>query len=509
MPLPINIDELIHGRTVEWERIELKEGWNPKKVIHSVCAYANDFNDWGGGYIVVGLEEENGMPKFPPKGVSAEQVDAIQKELLNLCSSKITPSFVPLLEPYEIDGKMILVIWVPAGYEKPYKASTHLGDGAPKRVYIKRLSNTVLATAEEERVLVESAARIPFIERRNQGATLKDINRGLITEYLERINSGLAEDSTSIPMEELARKLNIASGPDEALLPKNVGLIFFNSNPETFFYKSNIEIVKFSDNEGADGFIEKIFSGPLHKQIENALEYINTNVLHEKVEKVDGQAEALRYYNFPYAAIEEALVNAVYHKSYQEQQAVEVRIYPNRIHILNYPGPLPPISNDSMSNGQFNARRYRNPRMGDFLKELGLAEARGTGVPKINKAMKNNGSPEPIFKTDDDRTYFEVTLPVHESFITQAPFQLKELDEIKLSDRDLKILEFCMTDKSRSEILEDLLEVSNRTENYKTNIKHLVDFGLIALSSPESLTSPNQSYFTTLKGQYMLINYKK
>ncbi len=28
MALPINIHELIHGSTVEWERIEFKEGWN-------------------------------------------------------------------------------------------------------------------------------------------------------------------------------------------------------------------------------------------------------------------------------------------------------------------------------------------------------------------------------------------------------------------------------------------------------------------------------------------------
>ncbi len=488
MPLPININELLHGRTVEWERIELKKGWNPKKVIHSICAYANDFNDWGGGYIIVGVDEENGMPKFPPEGVSTEQIDGIQKDLLNLCRTKIKPSFVPLLEPYELDGKMILVIWVPAGYEKPYRAFTHLGDGAALRIYIKRLSNTVIANPEEERTLVESAARIPFIERRNQEASLKDIDRGLITEYLERIKSSLAEDSTSMPMEELARKLNIASGPDEALLPKNVGLIFFNSNPEKFFYKSNIEIVKFSDNEGADEFKEKVFSGPLHKQIENALEYIDTNVLYEKVRKMDGQAEAERHYNFPFAAIEEALVNAVYHKSYQEQQAVEVRIYPNRIHILNYPGPLPPISNDSMSNGQFNARRYRNPRMGDFLKELGLAEA--------------------IFKTDDDRSYFEVTLPVHESFINETSLMVNILDKIVLTEKDLKILEYCMEFRSRSEILEDLLEVSNRTENYKTNIKHLVDDGFIAQTSPDSPTSPNQSYFTTLKGQYILHNRK-
>ena len=33
MALPINIDELLHGNTVEWDRIELKKGWNPDDVM--------------------------------------------------------------------------------------------------------------------------------------------------------------------------------------------------------------------------------------------------------------------------------------------------------------------------------------------------------------------------------------------------------------------------------------------------------------------------------------------
>lgn len=494
MSLPININELIHGRTVEWERIELKEGWNPQVIIHSICAYANDFNDWGGGYIIIGFEEADGMPVFPPKGVSADKIDAIQKELLNLCRTKITPSFVPILEPYDIDGKTILVIWIAAGYEKPYRVAKSLASGAPQRVYIKRLSNTVLASNDEEREIIELSAKIPFIERRNQHATLKDLDKSLITEYLEKVNSSLADDSKTLSIEELSKKIRIASGSDEALLPKNIGLLFFSEDPEKFFYKARIEIVIFSDNEGADSYTEKVFSGPLHKQIINALNYLDNNVIKEKVEKVSGQAEALRFYNFPYDAIEEALVNAVYHKSYQDQEAVEVRVYPNRLHILNYPGPLPPINMDSMSKGVFNARRYRNPRMGDFLKELKLAETRGTGVPKILKSIRQNHSPQPIFKTDEERTYFEVTFPVNESFdkkeeVIEEPYQF--------TLKDTLILDYCREPKSRKEILVDLLEISNRTENFKKNVQHLVDMDFIQLSNPETLTDPNQTYFTS------------
>lgn len=72
MALPININELLHGNTIEWDRIELKKGWNPEDIIHSLCAYANDINNWDGGYIIVGVEEENGMAKLPPLGLNPE-----------------------------------------------------------------------------------------------------------------------------------------------------------------------------------------------------------------------------------------------------------------------------------------------------------------------------------------------------------------------------------------------------------------------------------------------------
>ena len=54
MALPINIDDLIHGRVVESSRIEYKADWNPEPIIHTITAFANDLDNWGGGYIVIG-----------------------------------------------------------------------------------------------------------------------------------------------------------------------------------------------------------------------------------------------------------------------------------------------------------------------------------------------------------------------------------------------------------------------------------------------------------------------
>ena len=60
---------------------------------------------------------------------------------------------------------------------------------------------------------------------------------------------------------------------------------------------------------------------------------------------------------------------------------------------------------------------YRNRRIGEFLKDLHLAEARGTGIPKIRRKMTENGSPDPSFDFDETRTYFRVTLPAHPQYI--------------------------------------------------------------------------------------------
>jgi ATP-dependent DNA helicase RecG len=95
MALPVNISELIHGKVVECDRLEFKEGWNPEDVLHSVCAFANDMNNWGGGYIIIGIKAVEGIPQFPPNGLTLENIDRIQGELIGICY-KIQPNYLPV-----------------------------------------------------------------------------------------------------------------------------------------------------------------------------------------------------------------------------------------------------------------------------------------------------------------------------------------------------------------------------------------------------------------------------
>lgn len=117
-------------------------------------------------------------------------------------------------------------------------------------------------------------------------------------------------------------------------------------------------------------------------------------------------------------AVEEALSNAVYHKGYDIREPIEVRVLPDRIEILSHPGADRSISIEGLKSYRAASRRYRNRRIGEFLKELHLTEGRNTGFQKIIRALKANGSPMPIFETDEERTYFLTTFLIHPDFVT-------------------------------------------------------------------------------------------
>jgi len=47
-----------------------------------------------------------------------------------------------------------------------------------------------------------------------------------------------------------------------------------------------------------------------------------------------------------------------------------------------------------------------------------LTEGRGTGIPTIIRALENNGSPPPVFDTDEpNRSYFVIEIPIHSDFL--------------------------------------------------------------------------------------------
>ena len=86
------------------------------------------------------------------------------------------------------------------------------------------------------------------------------------------------------------------------------------------------------------------------------------------------------------------------------------------IEIISHSGPDRSVTIQGLKEYKVYSRRYRNRRIGEFLKDLHLTEGRNTGFKKILGALRANGSPLPEFETDEAHDYFVTRIFIHEDF---------------------------------------------------------------------------------------------
>lgn len=318
----------------------------------------------------------------------------------------------------EVDGKQVIVIWCPAGSYRPYSVPVNVtAKGSKEYFYIRSGTSSIEARDEVLVELRELANRMPFDERGNSDIQLEDISLVLLRDYLVKVGSKLADEVITTPLATILDQMELYTGPKENRLLRNVAAMMFCENPNKFFPYTQIDVVTFPNGKMKDpnNFTEVTFKGSVPQMIKQTMDYIKSNVLKEHVRKVSGRQEAERFWNYPFDAIEEAVVNSVYHRDFLQHEPIEITIEPSGISILNCPGPDRSISKEDIAKGDMlKSRRYRNRRLGDFLKELDLTEGHSTGVPTIQAKLAENGSPRAIFETTDDRLTFLVTIPIHE-----------------------------------------------------------------------------------------------
>ncbi|MCS1407252.1 MAG: hypothetical protein M2R45_00409 [Verrucomicrobia subdivision 3 bacterium] len=182
----------------------------------------------------------------------------------------------------------------------------------------------------------------------------------------------------------------------------------------TGYPEVQINVVWSAPGAESERVMENEFKGLLPFVLHDAINHIGRIYLTQTVIKTGGTPRVRRFWNFSIDAIKEALINAIFHQSYEEPTPVEVQVTRREISILSFPGPDPSIRMEDVQAGRAVSLPHRNHRIGEILKELDLAEGRSTGIPKMLEAVRKNGSPVPIFESDERRTWFLVRLPVHE-----------------------------------------------------------------------------------------------
>lgn len=423
--LPVNLDDLLHQRSVESARVEFKASWSEhtgSQVLRTVCAFANDYQNLNGGYIVMGVAEQNGQAVLPPAGLGPEDVERAEKWLRGRCKA-MNPAYDPIFSPELVADRLVLVLWVPASENRPHRAPDAKGNW---KYWIRVGSATVDAeTSGQLGMLLEQTARVPWDDRVASDAQVEDLRAIKVREHLHDVGSGLIHASQPLDPLEIYRRMRLTKAVNDHEVPRNVGLLFFSEDPERWFAGAKIEVVQFAGDRAGSVQAERSFRGPLADQVRGCLNYL-AHFSHAHLQKERDRSQVRGWVSYPQIALREAIVNAVYHRGYDKNivEPTKVYLYPDRIEVISYPGPVSGIEEDHLvPGGSVPPVPARSRRIGEFLKELKLAEGRLTGLPQIYDAMEQNGSPTPRFDFDAGRTYFRVTLPAHPEYAAVSAIQ--------------------------------------------------------------------------------------
>ena len=144
---------------------------------------------------------------------------------------------------------------------------------------------------------------------------------------------------------------------------------------------------------------------PLPTVLERALKFIDEHTFHPR--RVVG-LNNVRLTEYPEAALREALVNAVAHRSYDDRaRKVFVRVFSDRVEIASPGYPPQPLTLAKLRKGGYRPCS-RNPLIAQTLATLGVMEQRGSGFARMQDAMLNHGLDAPKLSQEDG--YFVVTL---------------------------------------------------------------------------------------------------
>ena len=323
----------------------------------------------------------------------------------------------------------------------------------------------------------------------NPDIKLDDLSSSLMRDFFVSIGSKLKDqDLSGNNMMDALEQMNMLDGPTECRYIKNIAAMMFCNHPEKFFPKTQVEIVFFPEGRERNPnnmFEAPVIHGSVPRMINDTLQYLRTMVIRQRIFKPKDDEHSIKSFNYPYQAIEEAVVNAFYHRDYREYAPIEITVEPDRITIFNLGGPDHSISMEAIRRAKsLRSRRYRNVRLGDCLKELDLTEGRATGIPTIQDELRANGSPLATIETDDERSFFLIDLPCRADMVENMATKdfIKE-NEAELTERQKEILilladDSTLTSQKISQKISQKKPVSSRT--IKTDLFDLQKKGIIS-----------------------------
>jgi ATP-dependent DNA helicase RecG len=399
----------------ESNSIEWKAGGDPEKIVKTLTAFANDYEEAGAGAVVCGVEEDrqpDGRIYPVIAGISTGESKRLRDRIFELSRILVNPPIEPRFESVPIDkDRELLVVSVIAGSE------VHLF----KNTAVVRLGDKVTnATPTQQSNLVLRKAHLNWLDQPCPGATLDDIDHFALAEVsrgrrpaggvLALLQPGYQMFGSAPPF------VSRVTGPrGEMDVPNRFAILLIGKEPQRFFPGAYIGFARFAGmTRAAAGFSSSEFFGAIPRLFEQLMDVLRaeaSTIVDKTVGFGNGVQNRVRYSE---QALREILVNALAHRDYRDPLSTKISVFDDRIEFES-PGGL--MNHGTIEEAKRGRTRWRNPSLARYLAELDLAQERGTGLPRAIEETKAVAGAEPLFDVD---SWFKVTVPAYRPPVTQT-----------------------------------------------------------------------------------------
>ena len=367
------------GEDSYWEFKEIEFAGNvprsPRRgdLADELAAFANA----DGGVVLCGVTDSGNV-----QGMSREQMDALERLLVEISTDMITPPIRPVVLRRETKERLsFLLVEVPQGHtQHDSPGGSYYRVGSSKR----KMTNDELLRLAQQR----GQARFLWFDKQPvPGTGFGSLDESLWKPLLSTV--GAADPESAL------ERMGLLTSDENGITRATVaGVLLCSHSPQEWLPNACITATCYRDNDRASGQIDaQTITGPLNRQITEAVAFAVRN-MRVGAYKDPARTDLPQYSE---AALFEAIVNAVAHRDYSIRGSrIRLSMFADRLEI-NSPGGLPNnLTIDSMDVRQST----RNEALASIFRRIPVGDVRGSGNRQFFMERRGDGVPIILRETE-------------------------------------------------------------------------------------------------------------
>ncbi len=385
------------------------------QIIKTVIGFCNQ----SGGRLILGVNNDGTII-----GIEEEEAMQLMEWLEYTIYQTTTPPIIPKIFSQRIGDKLILVLKVSSGMNKPYYKKS---EGLERGTYIRVGRSTLRATSDMIEELKWQGRGLSFDIMPVYQANVDDLDLIKLSKFFKKRTQEIPISIT----DEVLKAYKLVSEEHAHVYPSVCGILLFGKKVDYWFSEAMIICTHFSGVSGREAIATRDCTGTLFEQFSNAYEFVLSQI--NKSFTIKGPRREERF-EIPEVAIRELLLNAIIHRNYHLRAPIKIAIYQDRIEIFS-PGGFP----TPFASMKLGLTDVRNMAICKIFRETGYIEKLGTGILTTFEAYEQWGLPEPTII--DGENFVKCVLPRDVDGVVQAPDDLQPIlrlfitaDELAVSD---------------------------------------------------------------------------